>query len=473
MILTEEGLSMSNGPVLTWRCTACGYIHRGPEPPEECPICGAPKSDFEPYVEKMTATPVPPANKWRCLNCGYIHEGPEPPAACPVCGALSDRFESIMEHAAVTGQERSLKVIIVGAGIAGISAAESMLSASPGTEITIISKEDRLPYYRLNLTRYIAGEVTQEMLPLHPEAWYQEKGINLLMKTEVSDIQLAKNSVTLKNDQNLPYERLILTVGSHPFIPALPGVHLEGVTSLRTYENADYILNKSLKGARCVCIGGGLLGLETAGGLAKRGVDVTLLEGHDWLLPRQLNRRASELLMSRVKEIGIKLRTRSRTKELIGDEHVGAVVLEDGTQIPADLVIIATGVRSNSYLARLSGLEVNNGVVVDNTLKSSHPVVYAAGDVAEHRGTVYGVWGPSQYMGSIAGMNVAGAKAEFGGIPRSNTLKVLGINLFSIGLISPEDASYPVLEHEEGGAYYCFIFRDNFLAGVIKGDPFA
>jgi nitrite reductase (NADH) large subunit len=207
--------------------------------------------------------------------------------------------------------------------------------------------------------------------------------------------------------------------------------------------------------------------METAGALANRGGHVTLLEGHEWPMPRQLNRAAGERLARHVEEMKITLRTHARAEEVVGDERVRAVALEDGTSLPADLVVIATGIRTNSYLARMAGLEVNSGVVVDNRLHSSHPSILAAGDVAEHRGTVYGIWGPSQFQGKIAGLNAAGVSTEFGGVPRSNTLKVLGLDLFSIGATTAEDGSYRTFEDEQGGAYFRFVFHDGHLAGAI------
>jgi nitrite reductase (NADH) large subunit len=232
-------------------------------------------------------------------------------------------------------------------------------------------------------------------------------------------------------------------------------------------NDARQILAACRAGARCVCIGGGLLGLETAGALARQGADVMLLEGFDWLLPRQLNERAGEILSQYVLGTGIKLRTKAITKEIVGDGRVRGICLEDGSTISADLVVIATGIRPNSQLARRVGLEVNQGVVVDNLLRTSHPDVYAAGDVAEYHGQVYGVWGPSQYQGSIAGMNVAGGCVEFGGVPRSNTLKVLGLDLFSIGQFNPQDASFRTFDEEADGRYCRFVFRDNRLVGAV------
>ena len=207
--------------------------------------------------------------------------------------------------------------------------------------------------------------------------------------------------------------------------------------------------------------------MESAGALAKRGAEVTLLEGHGWLLPRQLNKRAGDILAGYVESSGIKLFTKARTREILGDEKVKGVLLEDETVIDTDFVIFATGIRSNSYLGRMAGLDVNRGIVVNNLLLTSHANVFAAGDVAEHHGCVYGTWAPSQYQGSIAGMNAVGSNIEFGGIPQSNALKVLEVELFSIGKIEPEDGSYDTFEKEYDNKYCRFLFRDSHLVGAI------
>jgi nitrite reductase (NADH) large subunit len=380
----------------------------------------------------------------------------------------------VAQTPAASGQ--AVRVVIVGAGIAGISAAESLRANAPTAEITIVSKESALPYYRLNLTRYLAGEIGEQDLPIHPASWYEEKQVRLMLGAEASAIRLDEHvvelhGVELHGGERLPFDKLLLATGAHPFIPPIVGADREGVTSLRTTEDARKILSACRGGAKCVCIGGGLLGLETAGGMARQGADVTLLEGYGWLLPRQLNQRAGEILNQFVIKTGIKLQTKAVTREIVGDGRVRGVLLEDGRTLPADLVVIATGIRSNSHLARSAGLEVNQGVVVDNLLATSHPDVFAAGDVAEHHGQVFGIWGPSQYQGSIAGLNMAGGRVEFGGIPRSNTLKVLGLELFSVGQFNPEDASFRTFDHEAAGSHSRFVFRDNRLVGaVLLGD---
>jgi nitrite reductase (NADH) large subunit len=356
--------------------------------------------------------------------------------------------------------------VIVGAGIAGVAAAESLRGAAPAAEITLLSQENELPYYRLNLTRYLAGQLDQRALPLHPASWYQERKIRLLLGAEAAAIDLKVHLVELRAGEKLPFDRLLLAAGAQPFVPPLPGTDLSGVTTLRTAEDARAILAACGAGRRCVCIGGGLLGLETAAALARHAADVTLLESHDWLLPRQTNRRAGEILDRYVAAAGITLRTKAATQAIVGDRRAEGVLLQQGEVIPAELIVIATGIRSDSRLAEQAGLQVHRGVVVNDLLATSHPDVFAAGDVAEHRGRVYGIWAPAQYQGNIAGLNMAGRGVEFGGLPHSNTLKVLGLDLFSIGPIEA-DAACQVLDEEREDRYFRFIFRDRRLVGAI------
>jgi nitrite reductase (NADH) large subunit len=457
-----------SGQTNAWRCSVCGYLHRGPTPPDVCPVCGASRDKFEPYVEAPQPAAEAAATKWRCLICTYVHRGPAPPDVCPVCGAIADRFERIAPPADKAPESgRKANVVIVGAGIAGVAAAESIRQTSSEARITLVSQEAELPYYRLNLTRYLAGEIDAGRLPIHPESWYGEQEIRLMRGAEVSAIHPDDQAVTLSNGKNLSFGRLLLATGAHPFIPPLPGADQEGVTALRTLDDANRILEASREGATCVCIGGGLLGVETAAALARQGADVTLLESSGWLLPRQLNERAGRILGEHVQRTGIRLRTGAVVREIHGRRRVGRVLLDDDTELAADLVVIATGIRAETRLAQEAGLDVNRGVLVDDTLETSQPNVFAAGDVAEHRGVMYGIWGPAQYQGTIAGMNMLGIRTEFAGIPPSHTLKVLGLDLFSIGQIAEERAASHAVDQEIDGRYVHFAFRDSRLIGAI------
>jgi nitrite reductase (NADH) large subunit len=459
---------MSSPSKKTWVCPVCGYVHEGDEPSDECPVCGALGELFELQTVAQAAQTKAKPTQWRCPICGYIHDGTESPEECPICGSPGDIFEAVEDsEVAFQASSELKKVVIAGAGIAGVSAAEALRKAAPQVEIDLLSREPHIPYYRLNLTRYLAGEITADQLDLYPESWYVEKGINLLRNTELASINLEKKEVVLKNTQRIPFDKLILTVGANPFVPPFQGASRMNVKTLRTRQDVDDILAACQGNKACVCIGGGLLGLETAGALARRGVKVTVLENQPWLLPRQLNEQAARIFEEQVKALGISVRIGAQTKELVGDESVRGVLLEDGILIPADVVIISAGIRSQVSLARQAGLEVKQGILVDDTLQTSHVDVFAAGDVAEHQGMLYGIWGPSQAQGTTAGMNAAGQKIAFVKLPRSNTLKVLGINLFSIGRISPEAGLDQVIEGEIEGKYYCFVFREGHLAGAI------
>ena len=419
---------MTDTPLKAWICPVCGYIHYGPEPPDECPICGTLKNEFEPYTVPQPAQPAP-------------------------------------------APAQALKVVIAGAGIAGVSAAEAVSQAAPQAEITLLSREPDLPYYRLSLTRYLAGEVGAAELDLHPEGWYAEACIRLLRGVELSAIDLDQHAALLGDGRRLEFDKLILTVGSRSFVPPLPGVERQGVTVLRTRRDADFILQAAGPGRKCVCIGGGILGLETAAALACSGAEVTVLENMAWLLPRQLNPRAGALFQARLAALGIAVRTSAKVRDLAGDDAVRGVALEDGTLLPADLVIISAGVRPNLDAARQAGLAVNQGILVDAAMQTSHPDVYAAGDVAEHQGVLYGTWPPAQIQGTVAGSNAAGQSAEFTSLPRSNSLKVVGIDLFSIGTTSAAAETERVVDAELDGNYYCFVFRDKALVGsILLGD---
>ena len=458
---------MANAVSSAWVCLVCGYVHRGSEPPDECPVCGSPRSDFQPHVEEKASVSSAPL-QWRCLICSHIHGGSHPPESCPVCGADSSEFEPLTEKA-TRDKSRSFsgKVAIVGAGIAGLSAAESARVATPDAEIILVSKEAELPYYRLNLTRYLAGEIGEAQLPIYPQEWFAQQRIDLVLGTEVSNLVPDRRAIVLEGGSEIEFDKLILTCGAHPFVPPLPGSHLEGVQVLRSLQDARALQQMAQPDLSCVCIGGGILGLETAAALARRGVQVTLLENFKWLLPRQLDHAGAEVLERHVAGLGINVRLSATTVEVMGDRRVCAVAMADGSSLETELVVIAAGVRPNSHLARRAGLEVNQGIIVDSHLATSCPDVYAAGDLAEHRGILYGIWEPARYQGVIAGKNAVGAHIEFGGIPRANTLKVLGVSLFSVGEIEAKDGSYQVIGREQDGNYARFFFRDSHLVGAI------
>lgn len=449
-----------------WKCSVCGYVHHGDSGPDVCPVCGAATEDFEAYEAAPVAATK--TSQWRCLICGHVHDGESPPDCCPVCGADREEFEPCEPATAPAVNEIDRRrIVVVGGGIAGISAAESARQTLPHAEITLVAAEPGLPYYRLNLTRRLAGEIDDEALVIHPQRWYDEHRIALVSGVKVESVEPEQHRVTTEDGKTIAYDKLVLACGSHPFIPPVPGAELKGVTAVRTLPDVHGLLERIGKDTACVCIGGGILGLETAGALAKHGAKVSLLEGYGYLLPRQLNQDAAAVLEAHVRSMGITIRPESATKAIEGAGKAEAVLLEDGTRLPADAVTITTGVRANSHLARRAKLTVNQGIVVNNHMTTSDPDIFAAGDCAEYAGVVAGLWEPAQYQGAIAGLNAAGTASEFGGIPRMNTLKVLGIKMFSMGVIHPDDGSYREIVEKRGNVYRRFLLRDNVLVGAI------
>ncbi len=460
---------------MAWRCTVCGYVHPGDAAPEFCPVCGATRDDFTAQSEALVAATGSPA-AWRCLICEYVHEGEEPPEACPVCGAESARFEalSLPSSTAVADVSpgKGLRVVVIGGGIAGVAAAKTVAESSPSASVTLVSEEPALPYYRLNLTRYLGGEIGQDALPIHAAGWYDAARIRLRAGTTVVRIDPQARQVALADGEALSYDALILALGSHPFVPPLPGAGLDGVISLRTAADADDLLARIRRDPRCIVIGGGVLGIETAGALGRRGGQVTLIESHGWLMPRQLNPSASALLEAHLAALGVTIRRQARTREIIGDSRVAGILLDDGTTVPGATVVLATGVRPNTALARKAGLEVDKGIVVDNHLRTSTASIFAAGDVAEHNGVLYGAWAPSQHQGRIAALNALGIPTEFGGMPRASSLKLLGIDILSLGRFAPEDGGDQVLAAGDAERLAHFLFRDGRLAGaILVGHP--
>lgn len=453
-----------------WKCEICGYVHQGDEPVDSCPVCGADVSNFTPM--ELMAADVRPAmsGPWRCTVCDYLWTGPQPPDNCPVCGATANLFEPYAVPETARGIHAIGRLVILGAGVAGVTAAEAARALDPEVAITLITREPGFPYYRLNLTRLLADEIGEDALPLKPSAWFAEQRIDLV-RGEVVAIDRDRRQVRLQDGTSCEYDRLLLANGAHPFVPPVHGATRDGVMTLRTLGDVRRIISQLRPGSRCVCIGGGLLGLETAAALRRHGAEVTVLEAFAWLLPRQLPRTGGVLLQSLVEEQGIQVICAAQVKELCGDEQVRSVLLDDGRELPCDLVLLAVGVRPNSYLARAAGLRVGSGVIIDDRMQTSDPAIYAAGDVAEHQQVVYGIWPAAYAQGAVAGTNAAGGGATFAGLPPATRLKVMGIDLFSTGRLAAEDGSYRLVEIEERGSYRAILCRDNrCLGGALLGD---
>lgn len=421
---------------------------------------------------------------WVCTLCGYVHEGDTPPETCPVCGVGAEYFERCdasddeQGEGAVVVSEVPLdgpQIVIVGGGIAALSAAESARATHPGARITLLSGEPGVPYRRVNLTRYLAGEISAEALAIHSAAWFNTHRIALRSATEVQAILPDEHAVVTRSGERVSYDRLVLAHGSYAFMPPFAGNTRRNVMTLRTRADAEHILSEIPFCRSAVVIGGGLLGIETAAALARHCIPVTVIETAESLLPRQLNPTAGAHLAAQAKKLGLAFIYGKGIARIDGDDRVAAVVLEDGTELPADLVVVSTGVRPNLWLARVAGLKTSAGIEVDDELRTSYPDIFAAGDGACHHGRLYGLWDVARVQGTIAGQNAASdtPTAQFHEIPHAASLKVMGVDMFSMGDFLPPQNSTATLYVEEviDDNYYYFQFLDGRLCGVnLIGD---
>jgi len=364
-------------------------------------------------------------------------------------------------------------LIIVGKGMAATRLVDELSRRALGRySIAVIGAEDRLAYNRVLLSAVLAGEIAEPDIQLKPAAWWQARGISTLYGRAVASIDRAAKTVTLGDGLNLPYGKLVLATGSKPLKPPFPGGDLPGVATFRDTVDVGLMRAYGERGARIVVIGGGLLGLEAAYGLSKAGGKVTLLHLVDRLMERQLDVEGAALLASAMAARGIAVRLNAATKGFVGADRVEGVELADGTIIPADLVVIAIGVRPNIDLAKSSGLAVNRGIVVDDCMASDDESIFAIGECAEHRGQVYGLVEPAYEQARVLAARLAGQQANYSGSLLATNLKVSGVGVFSAGEFEAgEGVETVVLRDRAAGIYRKFVLREGRLVGcVLVGD---
>ncbi|WP_230839190.1 NAD(P)/FAD-dependent oxidoreductase, partial [Xanthomonas translucens] len=281
--------------------------------------------------------------------------------------------------------------------MAGIRTVEELLKLMPGMyDITVFGAEPHPNYNRILLSPVLAGEQQFDEIVLNPLAWYAEHGIHLHVGKEVTRIDRIKRKVIAADGTEAPYDRLLLATGSLPIVLPVPGKDLKGVIGYRDMHDTQTMIDIATRKRHAVVIGGGLLGLEAANGLKQRGMQVTVVHLADWLLERQLDPVAGQLLQRSLSERGLEFRLGTSTTELVGnaDGEVVAVKFSDGSEVPADLVVMAAGIRPNIALAQAAGIHCTRGIVVNDTLQTFDPRVYAVGECASHRGIAYGLVAP-------------------------------------------------------------------------------
>jgi nitrite reductase (NADH) large subunit len=363
-------------------------------------------------------------------------------------------------------------LIVVGNGMAAARLVEELAKCALGRyAIAVIGEEPRLAYNRVLLSALLAEEVGFSDIELKPARWWRDRGVTVRYGMRATAIDPAARSVTLADGKRLAFSKLVLATGSQPIKLGMPGMDRPGVLTFRDVDDVNTIA--ASKGARVVVIGGGLLGLEAAYGLAKAGAQVTVLHLMDRLMERQLDQRAALLLKRAVEAKGISVRLEAETARVIGTNRVEAVELKDGSIIPAEAVVMAVGIRPSTELARAAGLKVNRGIVVDDHLETSVAGIHAIGECAEHRGSCYGLVEPGYEQAQVLARRLAGADASYGGSVLATNLKVSGVNVFSAGdfLGATAGADEIVLSDPGVGVYKRLVVADDrLIGGVLFGD---
>jgi len=358
--------------------------------------------------------------------------------------------------------------IIIGNGVAGNAAAESIRKHDKTGKIIIFSKEKYPFYYVPALPEFLAGEKALKGLIIHDIDWYQKNQIDLHLETDVAGIALAQKSVVTENGECYQYDKLLLATGGTAFVPPMKGAELDGVFTLRTLGDGEKIKEFAQRSRQAVLIGGGLLGLEAGNGLRKAGLKVSVVEFFPRLLPRQMDVPGAAILQRQMEGMGFNFYLGAKTKEIWRDAGGLHVELEGGESLGADTVLISAGVRPELTLARSVGLEIDKGVKVDDQMKTDLDEIYAAGDLIEHRGRFYGIWPAAMEQGKVAGAAMAGQDVEYQGTVISNTLKVVGIDLFSAGEIDVEGTlDSIVIKDEAKNIYRKLVIKENVLVGAI------
>jgi flavorubredoxin len=417
---------------------------------------------------------------WKCTVCGEIIEGSEPPKVCPVCGVGPDYFEKVEDEEVgkkVSDKKVSDKkenFLIIGSSGAGMSAVEEIRKRNKESEITIISKEDVKGYYRPQLSKMLSRDISIDSLSIKNDKWLKENNIKLILDKEAIKIDSKNKMVILNDDSKLEYTKLIIATGAECFMPPIPGNDRNGVFTLRNIKDSVKIKEYAKDKKSAVVVGGGILGLEIASELKNIGLDVTVIEMANRILSRQLDSQASLVLEELVKNSGIEFRKEASTKEIVGNGNVTGVLLGDGEVVKADVVIVSTGVKANIQIVQGTDIEVKRAIVVNDKMETGIKDIYACGDCCEYNGVNFALWSEAIEQGKVAGINAVGGESVYEQIIPLTTLNAFNSSIFSIGDIgSDPDKVYKVYEtkEEDEHNYKKMYFLDGLLVGgILIGD---
>ena len=408
--------------------------------------------------------------RWKCLVCDEIIESPTAPESCPICGVGSEQFVEVPYEEVTFSSVANDKIIVVGSGIAGLSACDEIRKRNKACSIELISNEDVFCYNRPMLTKGILSEFDALNFFTKPLQWYQENDIKLTLSTNVEAIDTANKTLKLSNGESRSYDKLILATGAECNIPPIKGADCSNVFSIRKLSDANEIRKRIDNISDIAVIGGGVLGLEAAWELSRAGKNVTILEVSDGLMKNQLDDRASQLLKENAEKSGLKVLTDVKIDQITE----AGIDLADGTKVAGQLVIISAGVKPNAAVAVSGGIDGDRWINVNEKMETSAKDVYACGDVASCNGRSVGIWSQGLEMGKVAGANAAGDNLTYKAVTPSNSYSGMGTELFAIGDNGKkEGVHYKAIELSDParGIYKKLYFVNNrFVGGILMGD---
>lgn len=361
-----------------------------------------------------------------------------------------------------------MKHVIIGSGVAGMTAALDLAKRGAG-EIDLYTDEVHSYYYRPQVTNFLAGVMSLEKVLMRPLSWYEEKGVHVHLQSPVVRLEPGQKQIVLADGTGVAYDRLLLAAGSRPFVPPVAGVEKQGVFTIRTLKDALAIQEYAAGRKKALVVGGGLLGLEAARGLQGLGLEVVIVEFFPQLMAAQLDEQGAAILKEFAESQGYRVVLGTSAQEILGEEKVTGVMLKDGQTFDVQMVVVATGVRSNIALAQEAGLQVDRGVIVDGYMRTSAPDIYAAGDVASFEGRIWAIVPIAQAQARVAAANMAGESLVYEEVPPSTTLKVVGIEVSSFGEAKPKDGEFEEIRQSDPAnrVYKKIVLRDGKIVGAI------
>ena len=408
------------------------------------------------------------SNLVKCLVCGEIFDASL--ETCPVCGVGRENFVDVEIEEVTHHLDTLEKFVILGGGTAALNAAKAIRARNNTATITMLSEEKEMPYDRPMLTKNMFGAISGGAIASEDSVWYEEHCVDLRLNTKVAAIDTGMREIHLEDGSVVPYDKCVYALGARSFIPPIKGTDLEGVTAVRNIADVENINQMALHAKHAVVIGGGVLGLEAAWELRKEKIEVTVLEGLPYLMKGKLDESAADMLVKIAEKNGIHIITGAKIAEIAGNGKAEAVVLEDGTKVLADIVIVSTGVRPNKELAEDAGLLTNRAVMVNDKMQTTDSRVFAGGDCAEYDGANIAIWPVAMEMGRIAGANAAGDSLPYLPQTQGMSLSAMNTSLYTIGDVgTQEGVTYKTMEIRDDKKMTLekYYFNHNALCGVI------